>query len=122
MSASTPPAVERSRTTGHAPVLEAYRHANRILARGREIICLRMTRFEYGLLAEMARSAGDLPFERVGSRVRRLARLAGGGYVRRVRALRRYELTADGWKLLTEAEAAYHLAQDPALAGEFQSA
>ena len=99
--------------TGYAsPLNSVYRYADRILCPGSMILTI--TRCKYATLAEMARNAGDLLFAQVGRRNTRLKDLASLGLVRRVAHLRRWELTADGWRLLVNTEAAWTLAQERA--------
>ncbi len=96
--------------TGHAPLNEVYGFANGVFAPG--ALTLMITRCKYATLAEMARNGGDLQHKDVGKRYSRLLTLREWGLVRYVSALRRWELTADGWRLLVGTEAAWRLSQE----------
>lgn len=95
--------------TGYAPVNAAYIYADRFLAP--ESMVRAITRCKYATLACMARNGGDLALREVAPRQRaRMTDLARSGLVRFVSPLKRYELTAQGWRVLNGAEAAYYLA------------
>ena len=98
--------------TGHAaPLNKVYVFAHEVFAPG--ALVQYITRCKYATLAMMARNAGDLAFADAPSRLRsRLDTLIAWGLVRKVPQLRRFELTADGWRLLVETEAAYQLATE----------
>ncbi len=99
------------RMTGHAPLNAVYRYADRFFVPGSMILTI--TRCKYATLALMARNQGDLSFQDVPRQLRsRLDTLASWGLVRRVPQLRRYELTAEGWRVLNASEAAWRLAQE----------
>lgn len=98
------------RMTGHAPLAEVYRFADRIFQPG--TISRFITRPRYATLAEMARNAGDLPFSKVGKRKTRLGELQKYGLVRRNAPLHRWELTAAGWNLLVGSENVWRLSKE----------
>jgi hypothetical protein len=98
--------------TGHAPLAEVYRFADRIFQP--ESMGTYITRPRYATLAEMARNAGDLSFSKVGKRGTRLRALEKYGLVRRPLNLHRWELTAAGWNLLNASEDAWRLSSNQA--------
>lgn len=101
--------------TGYAPVKDVYMVAGSILFPGS--IVLTMTRVKYATLALMARNGGDYAFKDVGSRrVARMKTLEGWGLVKKVPRLRRWELTANGWRLLNAAEEVYYMRLEEAVA------
>lgn len=85
---------------GYAPLNKVYNFSH-------------LTRCMYATLAEMARNGGDLAFSNVGLRRRaRMEKLARRGLVRQNWACRRWELTAEGWAILRDAEACLALAEE----------
>lgn len=98
--------------TGHAPVNQVYRIADRLLFPGSMILGL--TRCKYATLARMARAAGDLPYAGTRKLRTRLKTLIAWGLVRYMPGRRCYELTAPGWNLLVQTEEAYALRQEKA--------
>lgn len=89
-----------ARMTGHAPLNAVYVFAARHFSSGS------ITRCKYATLALMARQNGDLLFADIPKRkVARMVTLEAWGLVRKVRSLKRYELTAEGWQLLVRSDA-----------------
>jgi len=97
--------------TGHASVNKAYSYANAAFGGGL-VLCI--TRCKYATLAMMARNGGDLPVKGTAKLRSRLKTLAGWGLVRYVPGLKRYELTASGWNLIVDAEAALAIREEDA--------
>lgn len=99
---------DHNRMTGYAPVNTVYQYADLVRTPGSMIRCI--TRCRYAILVEMAKNGGDISFANVGSkRATRMEKLEKFGLVRKVKGLRRYELTGDAWIMLNDCEMAWKL-------------